>query len=126
MAQLGLTCKQALQICRYADLLATRDAPAAARERRVVFALKQRLRRYELPEELRLEHRLEHDAFDAFDNRYRGMARRLDQRLKAPQSTSKHLKAHPTHQSTSDTSKRITKTHLPWSVDRSTWSPGPG
>ena len=77
-----------------ADLLATRDAPAAARERRVVFALKQRLSRYELPEDLRLEHSAgEHDAFD---NRYRGMARRLDQRLKAPQScrlsTSKHIR----------------------------------
>ena len=61
-----------------ADLLATRDAPAAARGRRVAFALKQRLSRYELPEELRLEH----GAFDAFDDRYRGMARRLDQHLK--------------------------------------------
>ena len=121
---------EALQIFRHSDLLPTRDAPAAARERRVCLrveaALKQRLRRYELPEELRLEHRLEHDAFDAFDDRYRGMARRLDQRLKAPQSTSKHVKAHPTHESTSDTSKRTTKTHLPRSVDRSTWSTGPG
>ena len=47
---------------------------------RVVFALKRQLSRYELPEELRLEHRLEHDAFD---DRYRGMARRLDQHIKA-------------------------------------------
>ena len=51
--------------------------------------MKRQLSRYELPEELRLEHRLEHDAFD---DRYRGMARRLDQRLKAPQSTSKHIR----------------------------------
>ena len=67
-----------------ADLLPTRDAPAAARERRVVFALKQRLSRYELPEDLRLEHRLEHSAgeHDAFDDRYRHMARRLDQHIK--------------------------------------------
>ena len=51
---------------------------------RVEAALKQRLSRYELPEELRLEHRLEHSAgeHDAFDNRYRGMARRLDQHIK--------------------------------------------
>ena len=54
---------------------------------RVEAALKQRLSRYELPEELRLELRLEHsagehDAFDAFDDRYRGMARRLDQHIK--------------------------------------------
>ena len=60
------------------------------RLQREVFALKQRLSRYELPEELRLELRLEsfehsageHDAFDAFDDRYRHMARRLDQHIK--------------------------------------------
>ena len=47
--------------------------------------MKRQLSRYELPEELRFELRLEHgafDAFDAFDDRYRGMARRLDQHIK--------------------------------------------
>ena len=49
--------------------------------------MKQRLSRSELPEELRFELRLEHsagehDAFDAFDDRYRHMARRLDQHIK--------------------------------------------
>ena len=66
MAQLGLTCKQALQIFSQHETL---------RLQRENDALKQRLSRYELPEELRLEH-------DAFDNRYRGMARRLDQHIK--------------------------------------------
>ena len=73
MAQLGLTCKQALQIFSQHETL---------RLQRENDALKQRLSRYELPEELRLELRLEHDAFDAFDDRYRHMARRLDQHIK--------------------------------------------
>ena len=71
MAQLGLTCQQALQIFSQHETL---------RLQRENDALKQRLSRYELPEELRLEHSAgEHDAFD---DRYRGMARRLDQHLK--------------------------------------------
>ena len=75
MAQLGLTCQQALQIFSQHETL---------RLQRENDALKQRLSRYELPEDLRLEHRLEHSAgeHDAFDNRYRGMARRLDQHIK--------------------------------------------
>ena len=75
MAQLGLTCKQALQIFSQHETL---------RLQRENDALKQRLSRYELPEDLRLEHRLEHSAgeHDAFDDRYRHMARRLDQHLK--------------------------------------------
>ena len=69
MAQLGLTCQQALQIFSQHETL---------RLQRENDALKQRLSRYELPEELRLEH----GAFDAFDDRYRHMARRLDQHIK--------------------------------------------
>ena len=42
--------------------------------------MKQRLSRYELPEGLRLEH--DAGEHDAFDDRYRGMARSLDQHLK--------------------------------------------
>ena len=71
MAQLGLTCKQALQIFSQNETL---------RLQKEVDTLKQQLSRYELPEELRLEHGAgEHDAFD---DRYRGMARRLDQHVK--------------------------------------------
>ena len=81
MAQLGLTCQQALQIFSQHETLRLQRENDALSSRclRVEAALKQRLSRYELPEELRLELRLEHDAFD---NRYRGMARRLDQHIK--------------------------------------------
>ena len=85
MAQLGLTCQQALQIFSQHETLRLQRENDALSSRclRVEAALKQRLGRYELPEELRLEHSAgEHDAFDAFDDRYRHMARRLDQHIK--------------------------------------------